>query len=75
MATNTKWYVGRNGGSATAFKSATAPTIESHGHLYKSVTGPFRTKRGAMFDAAMGLNNPHVQHVNDAERIAKELAG
>ena len=68
-----KYYVGSNcsAGVRLVFKADENPTQESHGHLYKSVVGPFRTKRGAMFHAAVGANNPHVRHVNDAERIAK----
>ena len=69
-----KWYVGRKGASLTPFKSATVPTQESHGKLYGAVIGPFRTKRGAVFHAAVGSNNPHIQHVNDAERIARQEA-
>lgn len=68
-----KWYVGRKNGRRVVFAAQTNPTQESHGHLFDAVVGPFRTKRGAMFDAALGDNNPHVQHVNDAERIAKRL--
>lgn len=66
-----KYYVGRKGVSAVVFRSEAVPTTESHGHLYNSVTGPFRTKRGATFDAAVGLHNPHIRHVRDAERFAK----
>lgn len=67
-----RWYVGRRNGRAAVFTAEFTPTQESHGHLYASVMGPFRTKRGATFDAAFGLNNPHVRHVNDAERIARK---
>ena len=69
-----KFYVGRKQGRQMIFKSDTIPTRETHGHLYDSVMGPFRTKRGAMFQVAFGANNPHVQQVSDAERIAKRVA-
>jgi hypothetical protein len=69
-----KFYIGRKDGKQQIFKSETTPTQASHGHLYTSVMGPFRTKRGAMFQVAFGDGNPHVQHVRDAERIAKSLA-
>ena len=69
-----RWYVGQKDSRRVVFKASETPTLASHGHLYAAVTGPFRTKRGATFHAAFGANNPHVQHVNDAERIAKRLA-
>jgi hypothetical protein len=47
------------------------PTEQSHGHLYKYVTGPFRTRAGAEFMRDYGENNPHVQTVYDAERLAR----
>lgn len=47
------------------------PTLESHGHIYKAVIGPFRTKMGAEFMATYGLNNPHCLHVDQAERLAR----
>lgn len=69
-----RWYVGRTpSGVRQIFKSDTTPTHATHGHLYTSVLGPFRTKRGAMFDIAVGTaNNPHIRSVADAERIAKK---
>ena len=74
-----KWYVGcktyRSGQTIRkAFKSETEPTQETHGLQYGAVWGPFRTRRGAEFGASWrAVNNPHVQSVADAERIAKEL--
>ena len=75
----TRWYVGYKvwrGGETRreAFKSKTEPTQETHGIQYNAVWGPFRTRRGAEFGASWrAVNNPHVQTVADAERIAKEL--
>lgn len=69
-------YVGMIRGTLDreVFKSAQAPTQETHGDRYLAVIGPFRTMRAARFLATQ-YNNPHVQCVADAERIAKELAG
>lgn len=68
----TKLYVGLQGSKREVFRSATEPTETSHGHLYAASVGPFRTRRGAEFMARYGGNgNPHLQCVNDAERIAK----
>ena len=36
--------------------------------------GPFRTKRAALFTQHHGQGNPHIQTVNDAERIARKYA-
>jgi hypothetical protein len=66
-----KPYVGLKDGKRSVFKSETAPTESSHGHLYNAVIGPFRTNRGAVFMAEHGHNNPHLQTVADAERIAR----
>jgi len=74
-----RWYVGYKtyrGGLTRreAFKAEIEPTQETHGVQYSAVWGPFRTKRGAEFGASWrAVNNPHVQTVADAERIAKEL--
>ena len=67
-----KYYVGRRGNIINeVFTSTKTPTSETHGRLYSSVTGPFKTKKGAMFMAECGLNNPHCQTVSEAERLAK----
>lgn len=72
-----RWYVGhvKDSTKREAFKSESEPTNETHGIKYTCVWGPFRTKRGAAFGASWrAVNNPHVQSVADAERIAKHLA-
>ena len=66
-----KTYVGCKNGIRIVFKANRTPTAATHGHLFNAVIGPFRTVRGANFMATCA-NNPHVQCVNDAERIAKE---
>lgn len=37
---------------------------------YCAVIGPFKTKRGAKFCEKYGKGNPHIMHVDDAERLA-----
>ena len=70
-----RWYVGCGETGRDTFSSREEPTSETHGHLYCAVWGPFRTKRGAEFGASpAAVNNPHVQTVADAERIAKSVA-
>jgi len=68
----TKYYVGRKGTKGEVFTSSKTPTADTHGHLYRAVTGPFRTKKGAMFMAECGYNNPHCSTVSEAERLAKK---
>lgn len=69
----TKPYVGiKKDSSREVVQSSDGPTQELYGHLYSAVIGPFRTQRGARFMAEHGANNPHVQTVADAERIARD---
>lgn len=70
-------YVGfkRGGKPGTSVKLerlllAAPPTNEEYGDRFFAFIGPFRTARGAKFMVQNGWNNPHVQTVNDAERIA-----
>lgn len=69
-----RFYVGHQGGKRFFFSSETTPTRATHGDKYNAVVGPFRTKRAAMWASATAPNNPHYQHVNDAERISKQAA-
>lgn len=39
---------------------------------YLYVIGPFETANGAEYMARYGRNNPHCQHVANAERLAKK---
>lgn len=68
------WYVGKRGLQFEAFKwwRQRPPTEETHPQ-FGAVIGPFRTRRGAVWAEKYGLNNPHFQHVNDAERLAKQF--
>jgi hypothetical protein len=65
-------YVGvTHGGARHVLSLESTPTEAVFGHLYAAFIGPFRTRRAAMFMARYGRNNPHLQHVNDAERLAR----
>lgn len=62
-------YVGKNGLNFEVFKSDKEPTRESHGHLYTTVIGPFKTMRAALYL----VKNDHVHGtVEDIERLAKD---
>jgi len=68
------YYVGiRPEGTRHVFYMAVVQPTQELCPQYSSVIGPFRTKRGAQFMATYGANNPHVQCVRDAERIAKSM--
>jgi hypothetical protein len=51
------------------FSSASTPIASQHPQYNVSV-GPFRTKLGAIVMIRYGYNNPHLQCVRDAERMA-----
>jgi hypothetical protein len=68
----TQWYVGhKTNGELVAFGDTSEPTVQGYGKLFGAVIGPFKTKRGALWVEKYGRSNPHFQHVNDAERLAK----
>ena len=72
-----KIYVGKNISlegkqSNEIFRCAFTPTHKTHGEKYIYVIGEFRTLRGAEFYVNYGANNPHICHVNDAEKLAKK---
>lgn len=70
-----RFYVGMRAYAPwEVFKSIVVPISSTHGHLYNAVMGPFRTRRAAEFTAKYGRGNPHIRHVNDAERIARRYA-
>ena len=52
------------------FKAKTEPTEKEYPQFIY-IIGPFKTLRGAEFMRDYGYNNPHCQHVNDAEKLAK----
>lgn len=71
MKIRKKWFLGHTGSAALkAFSCLGVPTPITHPH-YNAVIGPFRTKRGCLWAEKWGYLNPHFQHVNDAEGLAK----
>jgi len=65
-------WVGYKGGKMEKFYADKTPTEESHGSQYGAVIGPFETERGADVMVSFGRGNPHIQQVEDAERLAKD---
>ena len=63
-----RWYIGHREGTRTPFRAASTPTEVSHGHLYGYVTGPFRTKRAAVWGCQYGA---HWSTISEAENAAK----
>jgi len=75
-----KWYVGIVRGDYhhkeirchyEAFHDSKKPDHKATGWKYAAVIGPFETMRAALWAEKYGRNNPHFQHVRDAERISK----
>lgn len=66
-------YIGiyANSGAREIFQFDHVPT-EKDGLPYIAVIGPFQTMQGARYMAEFGRANPHCQHVNDAEGLAKK---
>lgn len=66
------FYLGKRGeDDLILFHSAMPPTKQTHGHLYKAVIGPFKSKVGAGYFARYGRNNPDIRTAADAERLAR----
>lgn len=67
-----KPFIGvKHDGSREVFFAGNEPADESYDALYAIVIGPFRTAGGAEIVRDYGRGNPHVQTVEDAERIAR----
>ena len=60
--------------SKEIFRFAGPHPLQGQFPQYIYVIGPFRTLRGAKCMLHLGTGNPHIQHVNDAERIGKLYA-
>ena len=61
------FYLGRRSeDDLILFHSATPPTKQTHGHLYKAVIGPFVSRVGAGYFARYGRDNPHIRTAADA---------
>ena len=66
------FYLGKRGeDDLILFHSVAIPTKQTHGHLYKAVIGPFKSKVGAGYFARYGKNNPDIRTAADAERLAR----
>lgn len=66
------FYLGKRlQGDLVRFYSPTTPTKASHGRLYTSVIGPFKSKVGASYYARYGQNNPALLTPDDVEHAAR----
>ena len=66
------FYLGRRSeDDLILFHSTAIPNKQTHGHLYKAVIGPFKSKVGAGYFARYGRNNPDIRTAADAERLAR----
>lgn len=66
------FYLGKRGeDDLILFHSTAIPTKQTHGHLYKAVIGPFKSKVGAGYFARYGKDNPDIRTAADAERLAR----
>jgi hypothetical protein len=65
----TRYYLGHGKGFKKVFSLDHVPTPKEFPDMFAFV-GPFITKRAALW-AASQYNNPHYQHVRDAERLSK----
>ena len=66
------FYLGkRPQGDLILFRSSNIPTKESHGHLFKAVIGPFKSKVGAHYFARYGRDNPQLLTAEEVERLAR----
>lgn len=66
------FYLGKRGeDDLILFHSTAMPTKQTHGHLYKAVIGPFKSKVGAGYFARYGKDNPDIRTAADAERLAR----
>ena len=66
------FYLGRRSeADLILFHSATPPTKQTHGHLYKAVIGPFVSRVGASYFARYGRDDPQIHTAADAERLAR----
>ena len=66
------YYVGVRESKRSVFYMAVVEPTQEMCPQYSAVIGPFRTKKAAYLMAEYGANNPHMQTVADAERIARE---
>jgi len=66
------FYLGRRGeNDLVLFHSALPPTKQTHGHVFKAVIGPFKSRVAAGYFARYGKDNPELRTAADAERLAR----
>ena len=66
------FYLGkRPRGDLILFHWSNIPNKETHGHLFKAVIGPFKSKVGAHYFARYGRNNPQLLTTEDVESLAR----
>jgi hypothetical protein len=66
------FYLGKRAqGDLILFRSSNIPTKETHGHLFKAVIGPFKSKVGAHYFARYRRNNPQLLTAEEVERLAR----
>lgn len=71
---NKQWWVGvRLDGGRDVFESMTAPTRDTHGHIYKLCIGPHSSEEAAEYMAGPGYSQPWCLTPNDAERLVTKL--
>jgi len=67
-----KWYVGSRNGEHRVFGSVEKPTWKTHGHVFRGVWGPFRSKKTAEWALNHGIWNPHCVTPADAEKLRRQ---
>lgn len=67
-----RYYIGVRESKRSVFYMAVVEPTKEMCPQYNAVIGPFRTRKAAYLMAEYGANNPHMQTVADAERIAQE---
>lgn len=70
-----KWYITVYPDQYRAISLLPGESPDEVGHNTGALAmiGPFRTRRAALWAEKYGRSNPHFQHVNDAERLSKEV--
>ena len=66
------FYLGRRSADdLILFRSSSVPTKGSHGHLFTSVIGPFKSRVAAGWFARYGRNDLRVHSADEIEQLAR----
>ena len=66
------FYLGRRSADdLILFRSSSVPTKGSHGHLFTSVIGPFKSRVAAGWFARYGRNDLRVHGADEIEQLAR----